>query len=60
MVKVVYKHWKKEKTLEVVGTMPPELNNGSSDRLVVKTIDGKFEDVLKSTIIRVEDYAEIR
>ena len=60
MVKVVYKHWKKEKTLEVVGTMTPELNNGSSDRLVVKTIDGKFEDVLKSTIIRVEDYAEIR
>jgi len=60
MVKVVYKHWKKEKTLEVVGTMPLELNNGSSDRLVVKTIDGKFEDVLKSTIIRVEDYAEIR
>lgn len=60
MVKVVYKHWKKEKTLEVVGTMPPELNNGSSDRLVVKTIDGKFEDVLKSTVIRVEDYAEIR
>jgi len=60
MVKVVYKHWKKEKTLEVVGTMPPELNNGSSDRLVVKTIDGKFEDVFKSTIIRVEDYAEIR
>jgi len=60
MVKIVYKHWKKEKTLEVVGTMPPELNNGSSDRLVVKTIDGKFEDVLKSTIIRVEDYAEIR
>lgn len=59
MLKITYKHWKKEKILEVVGTMPPELNNGSSDRLVVLTQDGTFEDVLKDTVIRVES-AEVR
>lgn len=58
MVKVIYKHWKKDKTLEVVGTMPSELNNGSSDRLIVKTVDGNFEDVLKSTLIRIEEIEE--
>jgi hypothetical protein len=50
------KHWKKGTTLEVIGTMPPELNNGNSDRLVVKTLDGDFEDVLKSTLIRIETH----
>ena len=55
MFKVVYKHWRKEEVLEVVGTMPPEINNGNSDRLVVLTQDGKYEDVLKSTLIRIEN-----
>jgi hypothetical protein len=54
MVKVIYKHWKTGEVLEVVGTMPQELNNGFSDRVVVKTESGDFEDVIKETIIRVE------
>ena len=55
MIKIIYKHWKKEKTLEVTGTLPPALNNGSSERLVVRTPDGQLEDVLKNTIITIED-----
>ena len=57
MVKVTYKHWKTGKELEVIGTMPPQYNNGISDRILVKTRDGSFEDVLKSTIIRVEEWS---
>lgn len=54
IIRVIYKHWKKNKTLEVIGTLPDELNNEKSDRLVVKTLDGKFEDVIRSTIIKTE------
>ena len=54
MVKIIYKHWKKEKTLEVTGVLPKELNNGSSERLVVVKEDGSLEDVLKSTVITIE------
>lgn len=57
MVKVTYKHWKTGKELEVIGTMPPQYNNGISDRILVKTRNGSFEDVLKSTIIRVEEWS---
>ena len=59
MLKVTYKHWKTEATLEVTlevtGTMPQHLNNGSSDRIVVKQRDGTYKDIIKSTIIRVEE-----
>lgn len=54
MVKVVFKHWKTGEVLEVVGTMPQELNNGFSDRLIIVKEDGEYEDVIKETIIRVE------
>tara|TARA_Y100000389_G_scaffold149724_1_gene149146 strand:+ start:2093 stop:2272 length:180 start_codon:yes stop_codon:yes gene_type:complete len=57
MVKVTYKHWKTGKELEVIGTMPPQFNNGISDRILVKTANGSFEDVIKSTIIRVEEWS---
>ena len=54
MLKITYKHWKKDKTLEVIGTLPSALNNGSSERLVVKLSNGLYEDVLKNTIITIE------
>jgi hypothetical protein len=57
MVKVTYKHWKTGKELEVIGTMPPQYNNGISDRILVKAADGSFEDVLKATIIKVEKWS---
>ena len=55
MLKVTYKHWKTEVLLEVTGTMPQHLNNGSSDRIVVKQLDGTYKDIIKSTIVRVEE-----
>jgi len=59
MIKVIYKHWTKGHTLEVTGAMPKELNNGSSDRLVILKSDGSFEDVLKSTVIRIESISRV-
>lgn len=56
-VKVVYKHWKSGMHLEVIGTMPKELNHEKSDRFVIKKHDGHFEDVLKSTVIRVTEWS---
>ena len=55
MIKITYKHWTKDKVLEVVGVMPPELNNGSSDRFVVYKPTGDYEDVIKNTVISIED-----
>lgn len=34
--------------------MPPQFNNDISDRFVVKTPSGHYEDVIKSTVVRVE------
>ena len=59
MVKVIYKHWTKGHILEVIGVMPKELNNGSSDRLIVMKDDGSFEDVLKSTVVRIESISRM-
>jgi len=56
MLKVTYKHWQTGTQLEVVGTMPKELNNQANDRVIVKRLDGTFEDVIKTTIVRVEEW----
>lgn len=55
MVKITYKHWSKDKVLEVTGTMPTRLNNNFNDRLVVQKPNGDYEDVLKNTVITIED-----
>ena len=55
MLKVTYKHWKSGVKLEAIGTMPKGVNNGMSDRIVVKQRDGTYKDIIKSTIIRVEE-----
>ena len=55
MVKITYKHWSKDKVLEVTGTMPTRLNNNHNDRLVVQKPNGDYEDVLKNTVIKIED-----
>jgi hypothetical protein len=59
MIKVIYKHWTKGHILEIVGTMPKELNNGSSERLVVKLQDGSYSDILKSTVVRIESISRL-
>jgi len=58
-IKIIYKHWKSEKELEVVGTMPRAYNNQNSDRFVVERADGSLEDIIKSTVLQViEDVSE--
>ena len=52
-IKIIYKHWKSGKELEVTGTMPQALNNQSSDRFVVQRENGTLEDVIKSTVVSV-------
>lgn len=56
MVKITYTHWTKGHELEVIGTMPAYLNNSQSDRFVIETEKGIFEDIIKSTVLRVEEY----
>lgn len=56
MVKITYKHWTKGHELEIIGVMPTHLNNRISDRFIIKTLSGEFEDIIKDTVIRVEDY----
>jgi hypothetical protein len=58
MVKITFKHWKTNEVLEAVGIIDPQLNNQSSDRLIVTQADGAFEDILKSTIIDQTDVPE--
>ncbi len=55
MVKITYKHWSKDKVLEVTGTMPTRLNNNHNDRIVVQKPNGDYEDVIKNTVIKIED-----
>ena len=52
MVKVFYKHWKKDIVLEVTGDII--YDNPISDRIVVVDIDGKHEDIIRNTIIKIE------
>ena len=54
MYKIIYKHWKKDKTLEVVGDLPKSYNNSTNDRYVVQLQDGTFEDVIKDTVIEIQ------
>jgi hypothetical protein len=55
MLKVTYKHWKSGVRLEAIGTMPKGVNNGMSDRIVVLQPDGTYKDIIKTTIVRVEE-----
>jgi len=55
MVKVTYKHWQTGKELWVIGTML-EYNNPLSDRIVVKTDEGNYEDIIKTTIIEIIEF----
>ncbi len=53
--RVTYKHYKTGVKLTAIGTIPTALNNGASDRLVLKTSKGEFIDIIKSTILAMED-----
>ena len=49
MVKVNYKHWQTGEELFVVGTILTHVNE-DSDRIIVKTDEGHYEDIIKTTI----------
>jgi hypothetical protein len=53
MVKIIFKHWKTGKKLEESGKIVHD--HPDSDRLVLRrTSDGKFVDIIKTTIIQKE------
>lgn len=52
--RIVFQHYKTGEKLVVIGTLPKELNHPTSDRYVVKT-EEKFVDVIKSTVLSIED-----
>ena len=51
VVKVIYKHWQKDVQLEAIGKLIPV--NPQSERIVVMQDDGKFEDIIKDTIVEI-------
>jgi len=51
VVKVIYKHWQKDIQLEVIGKLIHV--NPQSERIVVMQDDGKFEDIIKDTIVEI-------
>jgi RecB family endonuclease NucS len=56
MHKIIFKHWQTGEQLEVTGSIDPQLNHPSSDRLVVTKPDGTFEDIIKTTVIEQVEF----
>jgi len=54
MKKIVYEHWKTGDHLTCIGTIAHD--NPQSDRIVIREPDGTFEDIIKKTIVSIEDY----
>jgi len=54
MQKVKFKHWKTGKELSVEGVVVNWVNE-QSDRIVVEKQKGEYEDILKNTIISIEE-----
>ena len=54
MVKVTFKHWKSGEYIDIIGEMPDKLNNNTSDRFVIVKEDGTYEDIIKSTVVKIE------
>lgn len=47
--KIIFKHWKTGEHLQIIGKVIHD--NPASDRIVVQMLSGKFEDIIKSTIV---------
>lgn len=55
--KITFKHWKTDEPLVVIGEI--KYNNPQSDRIVVRCLsDGAFEDIIKETIVSIENYED--
>ena len=51
--RVKFKHWKKDTVLVEYGEIVPM--NESSDRIVIRTAEGEFVDIIKDTIVEIKD-----
>lgn len=56
MKNISFKHWKTGKILNRTGEIV--LYNQQSDRLILKLEDGTFEDIIKNTIVKIEECDE--
>jgi len=56
MKRIKFKHWKTGEELIEIGNLPQALNkNPNSDRFVLQTTRGEYVDIIKDTIIVMED-----
>ena len=55
MKRIRFKHWKEDKEIVEVGELPPALNNPQSEKYVIQTPRGEFIDIIKETVLEVED-----
>ena len=53
MTKVVFKHWQTGDELTRIGKIMHD--NPASDRIVLKLDNGKFEDILRNTIVSMKN-----
>jgi hypothetical protein len=54
MVKVTFEHWTTGEHLTVVGHIFRHMNE-SSEWMVIQKEDGSFEDIIKTTIVSIEE-----
>lgn len=52
-VKVTYRHWKTDEELFCVGELVK--NSLKSDKVVVRCPGNRFEDIIKETVIKIEE-----
>jgi hypothetical protein len=56
MKRIKFKHWQDEsRELVEVGSLPPSLNNPQSEKYVLQTPRGEFIDIIKKTVVEIED-----
>lgn len=53
MTKVVFEHWKTGDKLTRIGKIVHD--NPASDRIVLMLDNGKFEDILRNTIVSIKN-----
>ena len=51
LFRIKFKHWKEDREIVEVGTMPDVLNNPMSEKFVLQTPQGDFIDIIKSTVV---------
>jgi len=56
MKRIRFTHWQDEnREIVEVGSLPPSLNNPQSEKYVLRTPHGDFIDIIKKTVVEIED-----